>query len=194
MTVNAAGEWLSPQEAKAAIEALSDADEARLLSAAEFLSKINGLDDPDGLLQEALVRALATQRRWAKNMAAVPFLIGVMRSIGNSAAKSNKRSPVDRFADVEEAEEVDETEQLQSGDAVQRVTPERQAGAQEMLKALDELFKDDEEVRLVLLAMADGLQGQDLRDELGLTETQHNTIRKRMLRQSKELADVWRKR
>jgi hypothetical protein len=117
-----------------------------------------------------------------------------MSSIASSAAKSNKRSPVDRFADVEEGEELDETEQLEAGAAVERVTPERQAAAQEMLNALDELFEGDEEIRLVLLAMADGLQGQDLRDELDLTETEHNTIRKRMLRKSKALADAWRKR
>ena len=202
------GEWFSPQEAKAAIEALKPADEARLLSAANTLSAKNGLNDPDGLLREALVRTLAApatdlagdqraprhQRRWPRNMALVPFLIGVMSSIASSAAKSNKRSPVDRFADVEEGEELDETEQLEAGAAVERVTPERQAAAQEMLNALDELFEGDEEIRLVLLAMADGLQGQDLRDELDLTETEHNTIRKRMLRKSKALADAWRKR
>lgn len=202
------GEWFSPQEAKAAIEALKPADEARLLSAAKALSAKNGLDDPEGLLREALVRTLAAppgdlasdqraprhQRRWPRNMALVPFLIGVMSSIASSAAKSNKRSPVDRFADVEEGEDIDETEQLEAGAAVERVTPERQAAAQEMLNALDDLFKGDEEVRLVLMAMADGLQGQDLRDELGLTETEHNTIRKRMLRKSKVLADAWRKR
>lgn len=185
------GEWLSLQEVKAAIEALKRADEVRLLKAAEFLSDINGFDDPRGLLQEALVRALAGQRQCPRKMAFVPFLIGAMRSIANSAAKSDKRSPIDRFAEVGEGDNIDETEVPQMGDTVQRVTPERQAAAQEMLRRVDELFKDDEEIRLVLLAMADGLQGNELREELGLTETQHNTIRKRMLRQSKPLAEIW---
>lgn len=59
---------------------------------------------------------------------------------------------------------------------------------------MNELFKDDPEALMVLYAMAEGLQGQALREALTLTETQHNMIRRRMMRQSKSLAEAWRQK
>lgn len=182
---------LSTSEIRSAIDALKPADETRLLKAAEFFGEINGFEDPRGLLQEALVRALAGTRRCPRDVPLVPFLFRAMRSIANSVSKSAKRSPIDRFAEIDEAEE---QEQDEIGEASQHVTPEREAAARDMLQKVNEWFKDDADAQLVLYAMADGLQGQELREALGLTETEHNTIRRRMVRQSKALADAWRQK
>jgi DNA-directed RNA polymerase specialized sigma24 family protein len=180
-------EPLSPDEVKTALDALTPKDIAVLSQAADFLCFINGLDQPDELLQEALTRALAGQRKCRRNLAFVPFLYGSMRSIASAAAKAAKRSRIDPFADLEEAEEA---EQL-SADAVDLVDPERLAVARDALQKLNEIFKDDEEVLIVIESMASGLKGDELRKSLGLSKTEHDTIRKRMHRRSKPFAKIW---
>jgi DNA-directed RNA polymerase specialized sigma24 family protein len=168
---------LSVDEVKSAIDALTLADQEFLMNSANFFCKINALSEPMSLLQEAFTRALTGQRKCRRNLQFVPFLYGAMRSIADSTAKAAKRSIIDPLADPEEAEE----EQL-TVDAEDLVTPEREAAAREALQRVDDLFQDDQDVRLLLEAMADRLKGQELRDALGWDKTQHNTIRRRMLR------------
>ena len=178
---------LSPDEVKAALNALTPPDIARLSEAAGFLCLINGLDQPDELIQEALTRALAGQRKCRRNLAFVPFLYGSMRSIAHAAAKAARRSLIDPFADLEDAEEAEELR----ADAIDLVDPERLASGRDSLQKLNELFKDDEEVLIVMESMASGLKGEELRKSLGLSKTEHDTIRKRMHRQSKPFAKIW---
>lgn len=173
----AVNDVLTVDEVKSALDALTPADQTFLMRSANLISKSNALTDPKSLLQEACTRALTGQRKCRRNLQFVPFLYGAMRSIADSTAKSAKRSMIDPLADLDEAEE----EQL-TADAEDLITPEREVAAREALQRVDDLFKDDEEVRLLLEAMADGLKGQELRDALGWNETQHNTIRRRMLR------------
>jgi hypothetical protein len=153
---------LSVDEVKSAIDALTLADQEFLMNSANFFCKINALSEPMSLLQEAFTRALTGQRKCRRNLRFVPFLYGAMRSIADSTAKSAKRSII--------------------VDAEDLVTPEREAAAREALQRVDDLFQDDQDVRLLLEAMADRLKGQELRDALGWDKTQHNTIRRRMLR------------
>lgn len=188
---DAGKDMLTTAEVRAALDALKPADEVRLLRGAQFFSEINGFDDASGLLQEALIRALEGTRRCPRDLPLMPFLFGVIRSIANSVSKSAVRSPINRFAEVDEAEDQEHDEGIET---VQHITPERVVAAQEMLQKVNDMFKDDADVLMVLYAMAEGLQGQDLRDALGLTETQHNTIRRRMMRQSKSLAEAWRQK
>lgn len=185
----AAKDVLTTREMRAALDGLKAADVTRLQSAAQFFSEINGFDDSLGLLQEALVRALEGKRRCPRDLPPVPFLFGAIRSIANSMSKAAARSPIDRFAALDEAEEQDDFVE-----AAQHVTPEREVTAQDALHKVNELFKVDPEALMVLYAMAEGLQGQALREALTLTETQHNTIRRRMMRQSKSLAEAWRQK
>ena len=178
---------LSLDEVKAALNALTPIDKAGLSRAAEFLCFINGLDQPDDLLQEALTRTLAGQRRCRRNLAFIPFLYGSMRSIASAAAKAVRRSRIDPFAELDDAEEAEEL----STDAVDFVDPERLASARDSLKKLGELFTHDEEVLILIEYMASGLRGEELRKSLGLSKTEHDTIRKRMHRQSKPFAKIW---
>lgn len=181
---------LSPDELKAALDALTPMDIARLNQAAEFFCAINGFDQANDLLQEALTRALAGQRKCRRDLAFVPFLYGSMRSIANAAAKASRRSRIDPFATPEDGEEEEELD----ANAVELVDPERLAAARDALEKLNELFKDDEEILIVIEAMASGLKGEELRQSLGLSKTDHDTIRKRMHRQSKPFAKPWREK
>src|SRR5688572_18159549 len=111
-----------------------------------------------------------------------------MRSIANAAAKSARRSRVDPFADLEDGDDAEQLDNL----AIERVDPERIVAAREALQAINEMFKEDVEVLVLIDAMASGLKGEGLRESLGLIKTEHETIRKRMLRHSRSLAQAWR--
>jgi len=181
---------LSPDEVKAALNALTRVDIARLNKAAEFFCAVNGFDQPNDLLQEALTRALAGQRKCRRGLAFVPFLYGSISSIANAAAKASRRSRIDPFAEPEDGEEQEDLR----ADAVELVDPERIAAARDALQKLNALFKDDEEILIVIEAMASGLKGEELRQSLGLSKTDHDTIRKRMHRQSEPFAMPWREK
>jgi len=186
------GDVLSIGEVSMAISALSRADVCRLRKAARFLAGINGLNDDGELLQEALVRAYEGRRKCRRDLPILTFLIGAMRSIANSAAKSARRSPVDRFVSVSD----DFDDAADSGpfaEGVDFVTPEREEVARNMLQKIQDVFKDDEESQMLLYAIGEGFKGQGLRAELGLSETQENTIRTRISRKLDEwLAEEWR--
>lgn len=183
------GDLLPTAEISAKIAALSLADRRKLLKAGRFISRTSGLDEGQALLQEAMVRAFEGRRRCRRDLEVVPFLFGAMRSIANSAAKSAKRSPVNPYAEVpDDIEAVSLDEARDRGDLR---NPEREVSASDMIQKIDDLFKDDQPAREVLLAMADGYKGKELREALGLSETQHNTIRKRILRHTEELGKLW---
>jgi DNA-directed RNA polymerase specialized sigma24 family protein len=181
-------DYLSRQEIDAAISALTAKEELILLHGAELFCFINGFDSPDDLLQEALTRAVAGKRKCRRGLGIVPFLWGAMSSIANAAAKRSKRSRIDPFADPEDAEEEEEL----GAAGVELVDPERVVAAHDALQKLNALFKDDVEILILIDAMALGLKGEGLRTSLGLSQTDHDTIRKRMHRQCKDLAKPWR--
>jgi DNA-directed RNA polymerase specialized sigma24 family protein len=183
------GEFLSTAEISAKIAALSPADQRKLRKAANFISRTNGLDEGQALLQEAMVRAFEGRRRCRCDLEVVPFLFGAMRSIAHSAAKSAKRSPVNPYAEL--PEDVDEVSLKEARDRADLRNPERDVVANDMIQKIDDLFKEDQPAREVLLAMADGYQGDELREVLGIDKTQHNTIRKRILRHTEELGKLW---
>ncbi len=179
---------LSRQEIETALSALTAREEGILFEGAQLFCFINGFDSPDDLLQEALTRAIAGKRRCRRGLGVVPFLWGSMSSIANAAAKASKRSRIDPFADPEDAEEEEEL----GAAGVELVDPERVVAAHDALQKLNNLFKDDVEILLLIDAMASGLKGEELRISLGLSKTDHDTIRKRMHRQCRDLAMLWR--
>jgi DNA-directed RNA polymerase specialized sigma24 family protein len=179
---------LSRADVDAAIAALTAKEKLILLRGAELFCYINGFDSPDDLLQEALTRAIEGQRKCPRSLPIVPFIWSSMSSIADAAAKRKRRSRIDAFAEPEDAEE---EEQLDgTGEEVR--DPERLAAARDALAKVEALFQDDVEVSVLIEELANGLKGEELRASLGLTDTELDTIRKRMHRKCKELAKPWR--
>ncbi len=181
---------LSRAEVEAAIAALTAKEEAILQRGAELFCYINGFESPEDLLQEALVRAFALQRRCPRGLAIVPFLWKAMSSIANAAAKASRRSRIDVFSDPEDAEEEEE----RGPEAVELRDPERLAAARQALGKIEALFQDDVDVSVLIEELAKGLRGDELRESLRVTESELDTIRKRMHRKCKELARPWRQK
>ena len=67
------------------------------------------------------------------------------------------------------------------------VTPERQAAARDQLAALEHHFVDDAEATLVIGAWKDGMMGPEIKEILGWTQTDFETVARRIRRQVRAL-------
>jgi hypothetical protein len=153
-----------------AIESLSDADWYRLRQVARILAwKVPSMDGEE-LLFEALERTLDDRRRW--NRAAVEFvghLIGAMRSIASHEASRRGLDTVGLTSSM---------------DLIAPENPENSLSADEQIRRLRTHFgeRHDREALLVLDAMELGCDGPTIRSQLGLNQTQLETIVRRIRR------------
>jgi hypothetical protein len=153
-----------------AIERLGDADWYRLRQVARILAwKVHGMDGEE-LLFEALERTLDDRRRW--NRASVEFvghLIGVMRSIASHEASRRGLDTVGLTSSM---------------DLIAPENPENSLSAEEQIRRLRAHFgeRDDVGALQVLDAMELGCDGATIRAQLDLSQTQLETIVRRIRR------------
>lgn len=172
------GDRLSVAEMHDSINALSDADMARLVSAARGFSRLCGID-PEDLLQEAFTRALEGKRTCGRGTAMVPFICGVMKSFvsqENEARKEGFRPTV----------------VLRNGEPIlpdmpaDDPSPERAAmsaiDGRAALAKIDAAAAGDEKLQLLIEGLYDQMRGAELQDLLGVDEKGLATVRKRLRR------------
>ncbi|MGA2450253.1 MAG: hypothetical protein ABTD50_16385 [Polyangiaceae bacterium] len=174
-------ECASGPDIDAAIRSLSDADGIRLQRAASFRARglaALGLGiSPADLLQDAISRTIAGDRKWKKGITFVKHLLGTMRSIANHAKDELKGGTV-----------VPSTSDDHTG-GLDGVILRARTGHAELVVAADEQlasimrrFGNDDEVGLVLEELATGMSGPEIQKDLGLTQTQYETIMTRLRR------------
>lgn len=148
---------------------MSDADWYRLRQAARILAwKVPSLDG-ETLLFDALERTLSGRRQW--NQAAVDFvghLIGVMRSVAYHEGKRRGRT----------------VGLTSSMDLVAPDDPENALAAEEKIRFLRAHFgeRGDDRALLVLDAMELGCDGPMIRAQVGLSQTELETVIRRIRR------------
>jgi hypothetical protein len=169
------------------VEALSEADLVRLERIARY--RVRGLGrrasgrNHEDLLNEAIADTLDPEkRRWNKNVSFVTHLIGAMRSI-----QSHWR---EQFAANEprlESELVrtsEEGEQLSPLDLVGSDAPgaERIVEAKQQLEQIEKVVAADRIVWDILGGMRAEMSPHDIREALGLSQTEYETAMKRLRR------------
>lgn len=153
-----------------AIESLADTDWYRLRQGARILAwKVPSMDGEE-LLFDALERTLDGRRRW--NRTAVEFvghLIGVMRSIASHEAEQRGIDTVGLTSSMELVEPMDFENSL---------------SAEQQIRRLRTYFseQDDYDALQVLDAMELGCDGSAIRSQLDLSQTQLETIVRRIRR------------
>jgi hypothetical protein len=85
---------LSIAEARVRLTRLARAEIIRLGGLARLYAVGLGRDALDELLGEAITRALEGRRAWPRDLAAIPFLAGVMRSIADEWRSKGSRDPL----------------------------------------------------------------------------------------------------
>lgn len=178
------------EEVQAAIEALDEGDWLDLWRSAVRMSIGTSYRDPKDLVQDALESALRLKRRWKMEHSFPSFICGAMKSIASNDRGSLKTRSEQVAAALADPDAVDSDEVLIKADAeaqLQRRMPEQaaaaaQAARQRRVREVYELFADDPEITMILMAMEDGCRGADILLACGFTATQHDTARRRMRR------------
>ena len=182
---------LSKEEVETILRELSPADWKRAeLIATLFCGGLIGWTSDD-LIQETLCSLLAGTRVWRTGVPPLVVLKNVMRSIASNARKSNEVSPIDQNVTVDgfEVNEGDET-LVAYGKVV--TTPEDELSGKQQIAALYSVVDRDEELKLLVMAWADGLRGAEARDALAWDGKKYDAARKRLQRRLNTLDSGWR--
>lgn len=182
-------ESLSTAEVDAALRAMSAADWERALRLARF--RAAGLPDWTGesLLSEALVKLMAGERVWRRDVQPLVTLANVMHSLASNDRKKQAGAPIDRFVTVDVGAGTEEGE-TQGVTAPDDRSPMVIADARSQLAAIEQLVADDEDAQMVLMAWCEGLRGKEAASDLGFEMNRYEAARKRLERKLKPLADL----
>lgn len=183
----------SAQEICRAIESLTPEELLRLREFA--LWRVKGLGrkrigkDHEDLMQEAVARTVAGDRRW--NQSSVTFvthLLGAMRSISNHWATQLTGDDSIRFSELD-----DTAPNGYIGNPLDLVPseaagPEAQLAIKEEVEAIEQLFADDAAAARVIDCMRRGLSGPQTQEATGYSRTEYETVMKRIRRRVRRAA------
>lgn len=171
---------LAKEDVRARIQGLTTPDHLRLKAASRYLT-LGSRQEPADLLNEAILRSLDGVRQCPSDIPIVLFLINVMRSI--------------LFSERQQAKLLPRMESLGAPDSEAGVTctiPSRDRNQEELLlaeedsaarlQALDDLFKDDDEARLVVMGDLEGMPAQEIQEMMKISAGAYATVRRRMRR------------
>lgn len=169
--------YASRDEVEATIRSLSTGDRKKLMVSAIFWWRKFGLEaaemSPDDLLQEALFRALKEEdaRRWPKHISFNKFISRSMESIASHHKEKSNFT-----------ENATETDDLPIDESSTIFNPENQIHAKKMLENLKNFFGQDNEAYNALTLKAYGMDAIEIREELQVSESDWEAIRKRIQR------------
>ena len=157
--------------------------------------------DHEDLLYEALGQTLDGRRSWKKEVDLERHLRLVMRSIASSWRRTVARTDAAGAREVRSSELWSPDEKVDPKDlpgslqgALASPLPDAEAAlvAQEQLEGVLRRFADDEPARLVILGLAEGLDGGEIQRRLEITARQLKTTKERIRRKARrtEAGDV----
>ncbi len=161
--------YLSREELETLVLGLSDADILRLKRISEKYTGNHEMG-ADDLVQEAVLRTLSGKRKTCpRSVPIVNFLSGVIRSIA-----SGEREKKDRAGELSDVE----LRQLHGTIS----SPDDEVLEKQLFKELGVVFEEDEEILLLILYLQDGASPSEIQENEEWSETQYNSIRRRMRR------------
>jgi hypothetical protein len=177
------GEPYSPDELRTLISEFTPLDWLRVRKAAMHFSKRCRVEWND-LQNEALVRSLDGRRNCRKDVAVTTFLGNVIRSIASEADGPDGH--------VHLSEEL-EAQQASPGGVTDLTRPSDPAAssmdAQKMIAEVISAFDGDETSEMLFEGMIDGIEGQELRELLGLSQNEFDTKRRFVRRRLNDYAE-----
>jgi DNA-directed RNA polymerase specialized sigma24 family protein len=137
-----------------------------------------GLVEADGkdLLQEAISRALAGERKWPRDVPLVAFLAQTIRSIANDCWRRSRVALVDPQSDGDSAELVID------GVADNHFDPEREVAARLAIERVEKIFSDDTTALAIIYGLGEGQSPAEIQLEAGINKTEYATAQRRIRR------------
>lgn len=198
-------EGLTPPEVERltkAIRALSAADYRRLIAYGHVLCRKLMIQDGEDLLQEAIKRALSTDRDWPDNVPFLDFLFGTMRSIADSWRR-NSDTVRRQHPQESEDEESGRTALMDSAESTRwlrnsrslfsehsnaQMPPDVQLIRQEVIQTLRQKLPPKHQA--LLEARLNGSTPSDIQARFGISSTGYQTLWKYMRRTIQTLRGV----
>jgi RNA polymerase sigma-70 factor (ECF subfamily) len=172
------------EEVRAAIARLSDRDllRCRQFGKALLFREVLGLD-AEGLVHEAMARALEGTRKWPRAQPFDVFLNGAMRSIADEHLEKRQARPedLDRARDDE-----DGRDGTMDGRASSELTPERRALWDRCEAELLAIFKGKKALA-VLMGLIEGMSPEEICKMSGLTTKDYDSARKAIYRERRRM-------
>jgi DNA-directed RNA polymerase specialized sigma24 family protein len=174
-------EYATDAEVEAAVRALAPADGVRLAKIARFRAlALAGLGigmSGEDLLQDTILCTLDGRKRWRKSVKFVTHLIRAIQNIASHAREAQAGRTMVMVA-------VAEPDGPSDGVVVasHASDAERLAAVGEQFALIEKTFEGDDEVGLVVECMARGMNGPEVQRDLNITQTEYETIMKRLRR------------
>ena len=154
---------------------------ARALKTARALTRGLPAMGADDLLGKAMVLLIAERRRWPRGLPTLVMLKQVMRSIAYGTRKK-----LDYLLAEDLGKPSSEESESASSPLAECVSfetdPARVIEAESELAAVQQVVKGDEQLELLVEALAEGLTGMGIADELGWDAKMYDAARKRLSR------------
>lgn len=166
----------------ALVRLAQDAGEmARARKLAQVIARGLPAMDGEDLLGKAMMLLLAGRRKWPRELSTLLMLKGVMRSIAYRT-----RRKVDCLLAEDLAAPADDDSEFESSSLAEGVSPEtdpaRAVCGESELVAVQNAVTGDEELELLVEALAEGLTGMGIAKELGWDGKKYDAARKRLSR------------
>jgi DNA-directed RNA polymerase specialized sigma24 family protein len=184
---------LTYEEVLAAIDDLSDLDRARLDRLEQ--RHLGGTDFVEGdLLHEAVCSALLEEKKCPRATPFIAFLALSMRNIaGRRRKKLRRQVPIAGGSRQDEVDDEFDIADDTPGAEEEIIRAEDEKPAAEVWAVLEPIYRDDEEIQLVLLGWEERMRGKELREFVGVTQAQLDYIIKRIRRiAAKHYPKGWR--
>lgn len=195
-------ESATPDEVRAAIEALTTADHLRLKNAAEVCLYGTEYKNPRELLNETIMRTMnraqgGQGREWKKTVPFMAFLIKTMGGIANDSSESwHQRTMINTEALAPEGGVAEDAlglaghchpgveELALDAEGIQQ----RQAEAQADADSIDAHFSGDTEIEYIIMGYKDELSAAEIRDISGMSALEYSTAKTRFRRGLKKIS------
>lgn len=175
------------EQIRDAFEALTPIELARLAKYARWRLRAFGSRqlgrDADEFVTDALISLLDGRRTWQPQK--IPFYICFKGVIKSQTYNLRTRSPEDAFDELTSLRKKDDAEVAEPLDRLASRTfqdPERELEWAQIERLIKERFANDDEAALMLEARLEGKTPTEIREALGLTQQQYETIVKRVRR------------
>ena len=172
-------------EIRELLENLSRADQLRLVRF--FQHRVNGLQlYSEDLLSEALCRILEGRRAWPKGLPPAVFIFGVMRSIRSEEIKRHSTDPLHQTVSNDSYDEGEQSEnEIALKDKVTTSTPETELIAAQQVDFYINVFDDNPNAQMVVMARMDGYESpREIQELCSLSATEYasalRTIKRRL--------------
>jgi hypothetical protein len=177
------GEVYSPDELRAAIAEFKDLDWLRVKKAAVHFSKRCRCEWSD-LQNEALVRSLDGRRKCPRNVAVTTFLGNVIRSIASEEDEMDGHVALSDELEAQQNSASGLTDLTKPSDPAASTMD-----AQKMIAEAIAAFDGDETGEMLFEGTVDGMEGQELREFLELSQKDFDSKRRFVRRRLNDYAE-----